>query len=351
MKLSNDALRLGREKLIKLDSNENPFGPSAQAMCAMQAALTQCNSYPDNDSVDLQHKLAKHHQLAPEQIVVTNGLTDLLSMIARTLLQPGLNAITSERSFIVYPIATKAAGGELIEVPMREDRFDLPAIAAAVSANSRVIFLANPNNPTGTLVTAEEVDDFLAHVPEHVTVVSDEAYYEFAQHFAQRRSVRYSRSLEYVRQNRNVVVLRTFSKVHGLAGVRVGYAIAPANLIAKIVRQRTIYSVSRLAQAAAMAALDDESHLQKTVENNAVQAQELTQTIKDLGFPVPLTWANFIYCETGQDAKAIREQIQSQGIAVRALDQWGAPTALRITIGTATENKTFVEVFRRIMKG
>jgi histidinol-phosphate aminotransferase len=344
-------MRRGRRQLIKLDSNENPFGPSPLAMCAIEAMLAQCHSYPDNDSVDLQHKLAKHHQLAPEQIVVSNGLTDLLSMIARTFLRPGLNAITSERSFIVYPIATKAAGGELIEVPMREDRVDLEAIAAAVSANSRVIFLANPNNPTGTLVTAEEVDNFLAHVPEHVTVVSDEAYYEFAQHFAKRRSLRYSGSLEYVRHGRNLVVLRTFSKVHGLAGIRVGYALAPASLIAKITRQKTIYSVSRLAQAAAIAALDDESHLRKTVEHNAVQAQELTETIKDLGFPVPLTWANFIYCEIGQDAKAIREQLQSKGIAVRALDQWGAPTALRITIGTATENKAFVEVFRKIMQG
>jgi histidinol-phosphate aminotransferase len=339
-----------RVKLIKLDSNENPFGPSPLAVRAMRAALAQCNFYPDDDSRDLQYQLAEHHQLLPEQILVTNGLTDLLGVLARTYLRPGLNAITSERSFIVYSIATKAAGGELIAVPMRDDRFDLPGITAAINGKSRIIFLANPNNPTGTLLTAQEIDDFLACIPERVLVVLDEAYYEFADHFAKLRSVRYSRSLGYVRQERNVLVLRTFSKAHGLAGVRVAYAVGLAALIAKIKRQRTIYSVSHLAQVAAIAALDDKQHVRRTVKNNAHHVDEVAKAMNDLGFRTPLTWANFVYCEIGPDAEGVARQLWSRGMAVRALEEWGAPTALRITIGTPAQNKTFVKAFRTIMK-
>jgi histidinol-phosphate aminotransferase len=345
-----DASRAGRVKPSKLDSNENPFGPSPLAKRAMRAIVAQSNLYPDDDSVDLQRKLASHHQLLPEQILVSNGLTDLLGVLARTFLRPKLNAITSERSFIVYPIATQAAGGELLEVPMDEDRFDLQAIAAAINENTRIIFLANPNNPTGTLMMAEEINHWLSCIPEQVVVVLDEAYYEFAQHFAKLRSVQYSRSLDYVREERNVIVLRTFSKAHGLAGIRAGYAIGSPSLIAEIRRQRTIYSVSHLAQAAAIAAIDDEEHIAKTVENNATEADKTTATIKDLGFRVPLTWANFVYCEIGQDAEPIAQQFRSKGIAVRPLKEWGASTALRITIGTPAQNKALVEAFRKIMR-
>jgi len=224
--------------LIKLDSNENPFGPSPLAVAAMRAALAGCSSYPDDDASALRRKLAELHRVNTEQILVTGGLTEFLGMLARTFLGNGLNAVTSELSFIVYRIATQAANAQLIEAPMRQDRFDLDAIAAAVNENTRIIFLANPNNPTGTLVTADEVGHLLSHVPEHVVVVVDEAYHEFATHFATRRGVKYSRSLDYVREERNVVVLRTFSKVHGLAGLRAGYGIAPAQLMARISRQR-----------------------------------------------------------------------------------------------------------------
>jgi histidinol-phosphate aminotransferase len=181
-------------------------------------------------------------------------------------------------------------------------------------------------------------------------VVLDEAYYEFAEYFAKLRNSQYSRALEYVREGRNVVVLRTFSKVHGLAGVRVGYAMGSAALIAKLKQQRTIYSVSHLGQMAATAALDDEEHITKTVENNAIQAEKLRDAINNLGFQVPLTWANFIYCEIGQDAGGVTQKLQSRRIAVKDLRRWGAPTALRITVGTPAQNKAFVEAFRKIME-
>jgi histidinol-phosphate aminotransferase len=290
--------------MIKLDSNENPFGPSALAVKAMQTALSDSGRYPDNDASSLCQKLAELHRVSTEQIMVTAGLTELLGMLARTFLRGGLNAVTSERSFIVYRIATQAANARLIEVPMLRDTFDLGRIAAAVNQDTRIVFLANPNNPTSTLVTVDEVDQFLDNIPEHVVVVLDEAYYEFAADFAKRRGVMYSRSLEYVRGGRNVVVLRTFSKVHGLAGVRVGYGIASNQLMASISRQRALYCVSNLAQAGALAALEDSVHIRRALENNTEQSERLTHALFELGYAIPVPWANFLYCELGRNASS-----------------------------------------------
>src|SRR5580698_843416 len=277
---------------IKMASNENPFGPSPKAVQAMQAVLADSNFYPDNDAIELRQKLAERHTVLPEQIVPTAGSTSLLGIIARTLLSPGLNAITSERSFIVYPIATQAAGGQLIQVPMRNNGFDLNAIAAAIDQHTRIIYISNPNNPTGTLIAAKELDRFLDEVPEHIMVILDEAYYDFAEYFGTIRGVECSHALDYVNQGRKVVVLRTFSKAHGLAGVRVGYGIGPAELMSYFARMRTTFSVSHVAQVAALAALDDEAHTQQTLKNNADQAERLVAGITELGYPPIPTWAN-----------------------------------------------------------
>src|SRR5271170_4008480 len=335
---------------IKMASNENPFGPSPRAVKAMQAALAESNFYPDNDAIELRQRLAEYHKVQPEQVVPTAGSTALLGIIARTLLAPGLNAVTSERSFIVYPVATQAAGGQLIQVPMRADGFDLGAIAAAVDQHTRIVYISNPNNPTGTLITAQELDHFLDKIPEHVIVILDEAYYDFAQHFAAIRGVDYSHAIDYVNQNRKVVVLRTFSKAHGLAGVRVGYGIGPAELMSYFARMRTTFSVSSVAQAAALAALEDEAHTAKTLSNNAEQAEKLIAGIAELGYrPVP-TWANFLYCELGDDAAAVAKHLQAEGIIVRPLAPWGAPTAIRVTIGTPEQNSVFLLAFRKVME-
>ncbi len=334
--------------MIKLDSNENPFGPSPLAVTAMQAALADCGSYPDDDASALRRKLAGLHRVNAEQILVTGGLTEFLGMLARTFLAGHLNAITSERSFIVYRLATQAANARLIQVPMQRDTFDLRGVAVAVNHDTRIIFLANPNNPTGTLVTADEVDELLDQIPEHVIVVLDEAYYEFAADFAARRGVSYSGSLDYVRDGRNVVVLRTFSKVHGLAGARVGYGIAPTRLVTSISRQRALYCVSNLAQAGALAALDDEAHIRKTVENNTDQSERLVHALSELGYATAVPWANFLYCELGRDATSVAEQLQHEGIAVRALAQWGAPQAIRITIGTPGQNDALLSALGKL---
>lgn len=349
-KSPRQAQRESRVNCIKMASNENPWGPSPKAVAAMQAVLSDSNFYPDNDAVDLRDALAKRHGVQPGQILLTAGSTSLLGILARTLLSSGLNAVTSERSFIVYPLATQAAGGQLIQVPMRRDTFDLEAVSAAIDGNTRIVYLSNPNNPTGTIVAAQDLDRFLHQLPDHVILVLDEAYYDFAQYLATQRRVDYSHSLKYVNQGRKVVVLRTFSKAHGLAGVRVGYGIGPTELMSYFARMRTTFSVSAPAQAAALAALEDEAHVQKALVNNAEQAARLTESLREMGYEVAPTWANFLYCELGEDAAAVSQRLQAEGVIIRPLGPWGAPTAIRVTIGTPDQNGTFLKAFKKVME-
>jgi len=281
-------------------------------------------------------------------VLVTAGSTALLSLLCQTMLAPGRNAVTSERSFIVYSMAVQATGAQLIEAPMREDGFDLAAILDAINEDTRLVFLANPNNPTGTIVEAAAVDKFIAEVPGHVVVVLDEAYYEFAMHFAARRKVEYSRSLNYVKQGASVIVLRTFSKVHGLAGLRVGYGLGPAELLAYCARMRDTFSVSSVAQAAAAAALDDLDHVGRVVSNNAEQAQILGVGLSELGYRVVPTAANFLYCDVGEDASGVAGRLRGEGVSVRALGAWGAPNCIRVSIGTQEQNQIFLAAARRI---
>jgi histidinol-phosphate aminotransferase len=334
--------------LLKLNANESAYGPSPKAIAAMRAALESSNCYPDDRAHRLRHQLAKIHELNAEQVLIANGTTALLGVIARTLLNPGRNAVTSACSFISYAIVTRATGAALIETPLRDHGYDLDAISAAIDRDTRLVFSANPNNPTGTLVDAISLDHFLDQVPPHVVVVLDEAYYDYARYFAAQRGAEYSRSLDYVRQGRNVVVLRTFSKAHGLAGVRVGYGIGPAELISYFARMQDTFAVSSTAQAAALAALEDEDHIRFAVENNGVQAGCLAAEISKLGYRVVPTWANFFCVEVGGDAREMARRLRQEGILVRPLGAWGAPGSIRVTIGTAEQNRRFVEALRTV---
>jgi len=335
-------------RLIKLDSNENPFGPSPRAVEAIQAALAVANFYPDDGCTELRRKLAVHHDIPAEQVLVTAGSTGMLSLLCQTMLAPGLNAVTSERSFVVYGMAVHAAGAQLIEAPMQQDAFDLGAILEAVNEDTRLVFLANPNNPTGTMIDAAAVDKFIAEVSGHVVVVLDEAYSDFAVHFAAMRKVEYSRAMDYVRRDANVVVLRTFSKAHGLAGLRVGYGLGPADLLAYCARMRDTFSVSSVAQAAAVAALDDLNHVQRVVSSNAEQAQIVSVGLSELGYRVVPTAANFVYCDLGQDASGFAERLRGEGVSVRPLGGWGAPTCIRVSIGMPEQNQVFLSGARKI---
>jgi histidinol-phosphate aminotransferase len=334
--------------LIRLDSNENPLGPSPRAIEAMRRALAEAHAYPDNECSALTAKLSELHSTPTKQILVTAGSTGMLSLLCHTLLAPGLNAVTSEQSFIVYGMGVRATGAELIETPTRNDGFDLNAILRAINDHTRLVLLANPNNPTGTLLDVDERERFISKVPSHVVVVLDQAYYEFAAHFGEGRKVEYSRSLTYLRQGASVVVLRTFSKAHGLAGLRIGYGLGPAELLSYCRRMQDTYSVSSVAQAAALAALDDEEHVTRSVSHNAEQAQRLEAGLSNLGFRVVPTWANFLYCDLRQDAAAVCARLREEGVSVRPLGAWGAPTCIRISIGTVPQNEKILEAMRRL---
>jgi histidinol-phosphate aminotransferase len=334
--------------LIQLASNENPLGPSPKALAAMQRALRECHLYPDSDASELRERLADRHALRPDQVLIGGGSTDLIGIIARTLVAPGLNAITSERSFIVYSMATRAADANLIQVPMANDAFDLDAVVSAINPATRIIFLANPNNPTGTAFDADATDRFLAQIPRNVTVVLDEAYYEYAQDFAEERSVHYSNSLDYVREARSVVVLRTFSKAYGLAGMRIGYALGPSDLLGRFAEMRSTYSISRAAQAGALAALEDQAHIQEAVTNNATGAKWLRQELSNLGYCPVSTWGNFVYCDIREAAEEFSTRMTKEGILIRPLSLWGAPKAIRVTIGTPEQNQTFLRALKKV---
>jgi histidinol-phosphate aminotransferase len=337
-----------RAPLVRLNANESVYGPSPKAVAALRSSLEDSHWYPDDLSAALRQKLAALHDVGPEQILVANGTTSFLGVIARTLLSPGRNAVTSACSFISYPMVTRAAGANLVETPLRNNAFDLDAMRTAITDDTRVVFIANPNNPTGTLVDADSVDRFLRSLPENVIVVLDEAYSDYAQYFASRRSIQYSRSVDHVRADRNVVVLRTFSKAHGLAGVRVGYGIGPPELMAYFAHVQEPFAVSALAQAAAFAALDDETHVHCAVEKNAEQAAWMTKEIAQLGYEVPETWANFVFLDVKQDAREFAGKLRGEGTLVRPLGAWGAPHAIRVTIGTAKHNQIFLQALRTV---
>jgi histidinol-phosphate aminotransferase len=319
-------------------------------MEAIRAAAAEINLYPDNDATELRVALAARHGLNPEQIFVADGSLGLLDILARTLLGPGLNCVTSERSFISYPIVTRAAGADLITAPLQNDTYDLDAIAASINDNTRVVILANPNNPTGTMFDADATDKFLRRVPEHVLVVMDEAYYDFAVYFAALRGITYTRSLEYVRAGRmNLLVLRTFSKAHGLAGLRLGYGCGHPELLKYFARMRNAFSVSQPAQAAGLAALGDEEHVRKTVENNAAGAAWLMPRLKEHGVRAVETSANFVYFEIDEDANAFAQRMQAEGVIVRSLVPWGIPNGIRVTIGTPQQNQRFVAALKKVL--
>jgi histidinol-phosphate aminotransferase len=336
-------------RAIKLASNENPFGPSPLAIEAIQRAALEVNWYPDAESAELRQAIASRHGVPPDHVLIAAGSSSLLYIIGRTMLAPGLNAVTSECSFITYPLVTQAAGATLVKVPMRDQGYDLDGLLAAIDDNTRVVFIANPNNPTGTILSVAEIEQFLDRVPPHVMVVLDEAYADFAEVFAAERGVEYSRGVEYVREGRNVIVLRTFSKAQGLAGLRLGYGIAHPELVQYLTRIKVVFSVSSIAEAAGLAAMRDEAHIQKTLRNNVEGAKYLTTKLTEMGFKVRPTWANFVYVDVGEDCVAMAKRLQSEGVIIRPLDGWGAKTAIRATIGKPEENELFIAAMKKVV--
>lgn len=328
---------------IKLASNENPLGPSPKAVEAMQRFLAESHRYPDAAGYYLRQKLSERHQVPMEQITLGAGSTELIQLMARILLGPGDEGLTSECSFMMFAYSVQATGAKLVEAPMKERRFDLEALAARVRPRTRLLYIANPNNPTGTLVTAAEIDRLLTRLPETTVLLLDEAYGDYVDH------PDYSHSLDYVRQHRPVVALRTFSKVHGLAGLRIGYAMGHPELIAAIDRIRSPFNVSRLAQVAALAALDDTEHVRRSVESNRRGLEFFARELPRLGLTYVPSFANFIYLETGNDAQKDFEALLKMGVIVRPLGFMGFPRAMRITVGTEEENRRCLDALKKLL--
>ena len=327
---------------IKLASNENPLGPSPLAMEAAKKALGNSNRYPDGSGFYLREALAKKHSIAADNIILGGGSTELIDLSARMVLRPGDCGVTSYGSFPLYHIAVRATGARYLEIPMRDYTFDLPAIARDLPPEAKLIFLANPNNPTGTMFSADEFDAFLAHVPEHVLVVLDEAYCDFV------GKADYTRSIELVRRGRNMIVLRTFSKAYGLAGLRIGYGIGPADLLNEMNKIRGPFNTSGVAQAAALAALDDKEHVRRSVESNRAGLAQLGAGLKKLGISHVPSVANFMLIDFGYDADPLAAELMKHGVIVRPMRWMGFPNAIRISVGTQAENEKFLQAVAQL---
>ena len=317
---------------VKLASNENPLGPSPKAMEAARRALGEANWYPDGGSKHLRQVLATRHNVHFEEVFVGLGSSEIIDLASRVLLRPGLNGITSEGSFTLFAIAIRASGADLIQTPMKDYTFDLDAIAAAVTPQTRIVYIANPNNPTGTAFGAQEFSAFLKKVPGDVLVVLDEAYREYAE----RRDL--PDALALFREYNNILTLRTFSKVYGLAGLRIGYGIGHPTLVAEMNKLRTPFNVTSVGQAAALAALDDIDHVRRSVETNRAERRRLFYELTKLGLsPVP-SETNFLFIPLGSYAKALCDELLHEGVIVRPLAWMGFPEAIRISVGNPAEN-------------
>jgi histidinol-phosphate aminotransferase len=320
-------------RAVKLASNENPLGPSPLAVEAVKRALAESNRYPEGGSKRLREALAGRHSVTPEQIFIGLGSSEVIDLASRALLRPGLEGITSQGTFALFPIAIRASGARLTLVPLRNFTFDLSAMAGAITAETRIIYLANPNNPTGTAFGAGELDAFLARVPEEVLVVLDEAYCEYVER------ADYPKSIELFRRHDNLLILRTFSKVYGLAGLRIGYGIGRSGLVTELNKLRTPFNVSNLAQAAALAALDDAEHVRRSVESNRAGRKQLAEGFARLGLTPAPSDTNFVFLELGPETSPICEELLRRGVIVRPLGWMGLPEAVRITVGRPEENE------------
>jgi histidinol-phosphate aminotransferase len=326
------------EKIVKLASNENPLGMSPKARTAVLAAIAGLERYPDQ--FDLVRALADRTGLGQEQIVLGSGSNDVLDLAARAFLAPGRSSVFSHHAFAVYPLATMSAGGECIQVPARNFGHDLDAMRAAVRPDTRIVWIANPNNPTGTFLPHRDIEAFLRALPGDVLVVLDEAYNEYLP-----SDLRFD-TVAWLAEFPNLVITRTFSKVYGLAGLRVGYALASREVADLMHRVRQPFNVNNLALAAAVAALDDHVFLAESYDNNRRGMEQIVAGLKRLGLEHIPAHGNFVTFRLG-DAALVNQKLLRQGVIVRPLANYGMPEHLRVTIGLERENERFLEALEK----
>lgn len=335
-------LGLPAESIIKLASNENPLGPSPHALAAMQRILPHLHLYPDGSAFHLKRRLADSLGLRPENLILGNGSNEIIEFVGHAFLRPGAEIVVSQYCFAIYPIIAKMMGARVVTVPARDFGHDLAAMRAAITPATTVMFVANPNNPTGTLASPEDIAALVDAVPPHVLLVMDEAYIEFLE--------RPTDLLPRLRVGRapNLLLMRTFSKIHGLAGLRLGYGIAQPDLVAVLERVRQPFNINALVQAAALAALDDSEHVARTRSNNAAGLAHLEQELVRLGLPIVPSAANFVLVRVG-DGQRVFVELQKRGVIVRPMAGYGLPEYIRISVGTPTENQRFLDALRDVL--
>jgi len=330
---------LGLARIIKLASNENPLGPSPRALAVLADAAATLHRYPDGGGFRLRTGLADRWKVSLDQVILGNGSDEIIGMLARAFLSPGDEAVMADNTFVIYKMEVTAAHGTPVIVPLRAGRHDLDAMAKAVTPRTKLLFVCNPNNPTGTMVSADEITALMATVPEHVIVVFDEAYCEYV------RDPHFPDSLGYVRQGRQAIVLRTFSKIYGLAGLRIGYGVTTAEIAGYLNRVRPPFNANSLAQCAALAALGDEEHVAKSRAMNQTEMTSVRAGLIALGFqPLP-SEANFVYFDAGRDGRALFEALLREGVIVRHIEG----NHLRVTIGLPEENRHFLQALKTVL--
>ncbi len=340
--IEETARELGLEpaQIVKVASNENPLGPSSLAKAAMRGALDEAHIYPDGGGYKLRTAIAESLGLGRENVILGNGSNEIIELLCHTFLNPDAELIAAEHAFVVYKLMATLFGAKYVEVPDPGFIHDLDAMADAITENTRLVFIANPNNPTGTMVDQEAIDRFMARLPEHVIAVFDEAYIEFPDSAPD--------TLRYVREGRNVCVLRTFSKIHGLAGLRVGYGLAPAHLADLLQKARQPFNVNAIAQEGALAALADTQHTALTREINREGMALYEQAFRERGLEFVPSHANFLLVKIGLGDEAFREMLK-QGVIVRAMSSYKLPDWIRISIGTPAQNKRVIEVLDTVL--
>ncbi|MCX7591868.1 MAG: histidinol-phosphate transaminase [Kiritimatiellae bacterium] len=330
------------DEVVKLASNENALGPSPMAVRAMRKAAREMHRYPDGDTFYLKQALAAVLRVSSNNILPGNGSNELIELLGHAFLRPGTNIVMADRAFIVYRLVARLCGADVIDVPMREFTHDLDAMAAAVTPATQIVFISNPNNPTSTMVGQAEIDRFMQRVSSDVIICFDEAYLELLE------PERQPDTLRYVREGRKVVVLRTFSKTYGLAGIRIGYAVAPEECVALLHKVRQPFNVNAMAQVAALAALADESHVRRTRNMVRRGVMRLQRAFEAMGLEYVPAVANFILVRVG-NGREVFAALQREGVVVRPMDGYGLPEWVRVTVGTPRENARCVAALRKVL--
>jgi histidinol-phosphate aminotransferase len=343
-KSENPAEEVERElgvKVVQLGMNENPLGPSPKAVAAVQQFLQQIAPYPDDSGFHLRQTLSADLDISMDEVIISSGASDILAMAYHALLSPDAEVLTGEASFIVYYQLAEITGTPIVRVPMKDYGFDLEAMAERITPKTRLIVIANPINPTGTIVRRRELDTFMKKLPDHALVILDEAYIEYV------NDPEYPESLSYMRDGKSVLVLRTFSKAYGLAGLRIGYGISSREVIDTLYKVRMAFNTSSVAQVAALAAWDDHEHVEKSVRMNRLELEFLYRELSKRGVKYVPSFANFLLVDLGRPGREVSSALLKQGVIVRPA--WGCPNAMRVSVGTHEQNEKFLAALEKVL--